>query len=85
MNLDHNKAHGPDIIPARLLKETAARSLCSLFNKSLRIGVVPDDWKLANVHVVSACLQTRRKSQGRKLPTNFSAISHLKNPRTLCI
>ncbi|CAB4028196.1 Hypothetical predicted protein [Paramuricea clavata] len=52
MNLDHNKAHGPDNIPARLLKETAAQiapSLCSLFNKSLRIGVVPDDWKLANV------------------------------------
>ncbi|CAB4037892.1 Hypothetical predicted protein [Paramuricea clavata] len=52
MNLDHNKAHGPDNIPARPLKETAAQiapSLCSLFNKSLRIGVVPDDWKLANV------------------------------------
>ncbi|CAB4030809.1 Hypothetical predicted protein [Paramuricea clavata] len=62
MNLDHNKAHGPDNILARLLKETSAQiapSLCSLFNKSLRIGVVPDDWKLANV---VPCLQTRRKS-----------------------
>ena len=52
MNLDHNKAHGQDNIPARLLKETAAQiapSLCSLLNKSLCIGVVPDDWKLANV------------------------------------
>ena len=52
MNLDINKAHGPDNIPARLLKEAAAQSapfLCSLFNTSLRIGVVPDDWKLANV------------------------------------
>jgi hypothetical protein len=46
MNLDHNKAHGSDNIPARLLKETAAQiapSLCSLFKKALRIGVVPDD------------------------------------------
>ena len=37
MNLDNNKAHGPDNIPARLLKETAvqiALSLCYLFNKS---------------------------------------------------
>ena len=51
-NLDNNKAHGPDGIPARLLTETAyqiAPSLCDLFNKSLRTGVVPQDWKLANV------------------------------------
>ncbi|CAB4039095.1 Hypothetical predicted protein, partial [Paramuricea clavata] len=39
MNLDHNKVHGPD-------NKIAPSSLC---NKSLRIDVVPDDWKLANV------------------------------------
>ena len=36
-NLDNNKAHGPDGVPARLLTETAyqiAPSLCALFNKS---------------------------------------------------
>ena len=51
-NLDNNKAHGPDGVPARLLTETAyqiAPSLCALFNKSLRCGNLPDDWKLANV------------------------------------
>ena len=51
-SLDTNKAHGPDEIPARLLTETAiqiAPSLCKLFNKSLSTGVVPRDWKLANV------------------------------------
>ena len=51
-NLDVNKAQGPDGIPARLLKETArqiAPSLTVLFNKSLRTGVLPRDWKLANV------------------------------------
>lgn len=50
--LDPSKALGPDGIPARLLKETAiqvAPSLCALFNKSLSLGIVPDDWKLANV------------------------------------
>ncbi|CAB4015058.1 Hypothetical predicted protein, partial [Paramuricea clavata] len=50
--LDNDKAHGPDGIPARLLTETASQiapSLYQLFNKSLRIGVVPFDWKLANV------------------------------------
>ena len=51
-NLNNNKAHGPDGIPARLLTETSSQiapSLCALFNKSLRCGVLPDDWKLANV------------------------------------
>ena len=50
--LDNNKAHGPDGIPARLLTETASQispSLCELFNKLLRTGMVPFDWKLANV------------------------------------
>ena len=51
-NLNNNKTHGPDGIPARLLIETSSQiapSLCSLFNKSLRCGVLPDDWKLANI------------------------------------
>ena len=52
MNLNNNKAQGPDNIPVRILKETAVQitpSLCALFNKSLRVGVLPNDWKLANV------------------------------------
>ena len=47
--LDNIKPHG---IPARLLVETASQispSLYELFNKSLRTGMVPFDWKLANV------------------------------------
>ena len=50
--LDVNKATGSDGIPARLLKETAdqmAPSLTLLFNKSLRLGIFPGDWKLANM------------------------------------
>jgi hypothetical protein len=52
MNLDSNKAQGPDNIPACLLKETAMQitpSLCALFNKSLRVSVLPSVWKLANM------------------------------------
>ena len=51
-SLDTNKATGSDEIPARLLKDTAsviAPSICKLFNKSLKQGKVPQDWKLANV------------------------------------
>jgi hypothetical protein len=52
-SLNTNKATGPDEIPARLLKNTAAKvapSLCRLLNISLQHGIiVPRDWKLANV------------------------------------
>ena len=47
-----NKAKGPNGIPGRLLKECAkeiSSSLAKLFNKSLRVGMVPKDWKLANI------------------------------------
>jgi hypothetical protein len=54
--LDVTKATGPDGIPAHLLKETAsviAPSICKLFNKSLTLGIVPNEWKWA-------CIQERR-------------------------
>ncbi len=51
-HLDPNKASGPDNIPIRLLKEcasTIAPSLTCLFNKSLKLGTLPSEWKLSNV------------------------------------
>ena len=51
-SLDPDKALGPDEIPGRILKVTANQitpSLTRLFNKSLQVGVVPNEWKLANV------------------------------------
>ena len=50
--LDVTKATGPDNVPARLLKETApviSVSVCTLFNKSLRQSVLPENWKIANI------------------------------------
>ena len=50
--LDINKETGSNGIPVRLLKETAdqiAPSLTMLLNKSLRLGIFPEDWKLANI------------------------------------
>ena len=46
------KATEPDKIPAKLLKETAsviAPSLCKIFNKSLQLGSLSSNWKLAIV------------------------------------
>ena len=52
MYLDASKGTGPDKIPARILKETEYEidsSLCELSNKSLRLGSLPMEWKLAHV------------------------------------
>ena len=52
MNLKTNKATGPDEIPAFILKEAAtqvAPALARLFQLSLNIGQVPNDWKEASV------------------------------------
>ena len=72
-NLDASKATGPDEIPARILKEIAheiAPSLCELFNKSLRLGSVSTDWKLANVVPVF-------KSDSKEHAENYRPISLL--------
>ena len=53
--LDVSKATGPDGISPRLLKYAARElsyPLALLFNKSLRLGVFPSSWKIANVITV---------------------------------
>ena len=65
------KASGPDMIPARLLKECAedlAPILAIIFNKSLQTGTVPEDWKTANVSAVF------KKGQ-RYDPANYRPVS----------
>jgi hypothetical protein len=52
MTLDPSKAIGPDGLPTKLLKlfaDQLAAPLCYLFNKSLSMGHVPAQWKLANI------------------------------------
>ena len=49
------KATGPDMIPARLLKECAEELspiLAIIYNKSIQTGKVPDYWQKANVSAV---------------------------------
>ena len=72
-SLDINEATGPDGIPAKLLKEIAsiiAPSLCKLFNKSLHLGAVPEEWKLANVVPVF-------KKEDKSKTENYRPISLL--------
>lgn len=66
-----NKSPGPDTISPRVLKEARnefAKPLTALFNKSLQLGVIPDDWKLANVTPIF-------KKGSKTLPSNYRPIS----------
>ena len=72
-NLNPNKATGPDGITTRILKETAeeiASLLSKLFNKPLRLGLLPNDWKLANIVPVY-------KKDGKKQVENYRSITLL--------
>ena len=72
-NLKPNTAPGPDDIPSKFLKTTAAElapSLTLLFQASLRQALIPDDWRHARV----APLYKSGKSD-RSKPANYRPIS----------
>ena len=65
------KACGPDGINTRILKETSdviAHILRVIFQLSLDTGIVPNDWKIANVVPVY-------KKGDRAKPSNYRPIS----------
>ena len=69
--MDPNKANGPDNIPGKFLKTCAsdmADIYSVLFQASLDQGVVPADWKNANVVPLF-------KKGDRSLPENYRPIS----------
>ena len=52
LSIDPRKSGGPDGVPSRILKEGAIQItpvLTYLFNRTLEDGVIPSEWKLANV------------------------------------
>ena len=65
--LDTTKSSGDDNISARMLKETALSItpvVTELFNISLKLGEIPDKWKIARVAPIS-------KSQSKPDPKNY--------------
>ena len=67
LNLKASKATGPDKLPSRLLKELAyqiASALTLLFRASINQGVVPSDWRMANVVPIF-------KKGSRSSPSNY--------------
>ena len=74
-NLDITKANGPDDISARMLKETALSItstpiMTHLFNISITLGELPDEWKMARVSHIP-------KSANHSDPGNYRPISLL--------
>jgi hypothetical protein len=69
--LKPNKAQGPDMVHMCILKEFSAEfapGLTRLFEKSLRVGIVPNDWKAANVVPL-------HKSGSKKLAVNYRPVN----------
>ena len=71
LSLDPTKAPGPDSLSPRVLKEIAvelAPALTLLYQTSLNTGIVPSDWRTANVSPVF-------KKGERYKPENYRPIS----------
>ena len=71
--LDVSKSNGHDDISARMLKETALSMtsiVTQLFNISIKLGELPDEWKVARVSPIP-------KSGKSSDPTNYRPISLL--------
>ena len=69
--IDETKSRGADNIHPKLVKETAmqiAKPLTTLFQKSMDMGIVPTDWKLANVTPI-------HKKGPKHLSSNYRPIS----------
>ena len=70
-NLDVSKANGPDMIPNHVLKLTAeqiAPALQFIFKQSYDQGVLPEDWRKANIASVY-------KKGSKSDPANYRPIS----------
>ena len=71
LELKVNKASGPDLIPAPILKLAASplsHCLTIIFQASLSTGTVPEDWKQANITPVF-------KKGERFKATNYRPVS----------
>ena len=68
--LNIHKSPGPDLISPHILKECAlelSTSLCVLFNKSFSTGMLPADWKIANITPIHKKGNKHKKENYRQI------------------
>ena len=68
--LNAHKFPGPDLILPRILKECAhelSTPLCAFFNKSFSTGLLPADWKMANITPIHKKGHKHKKENYRQL------------------
>ncbi|CAM4637825.1 unnamed protein product [Caretta caretta] len=73
--LDEHKSMGPNALHPRVLKELAdviAEPLAIIFENSWRSGVVPDDWKKANV--VPIFKKGKTEDPGNYRPVSLASV-----------
>ena len=74
--LNPNKAQGPDKIPSQILRELShelAEPYAILYNKSLKMGQIPRDWKEAEVTAIFK--KGTRTDPGNYRPVSLTCIS----------
>ena len=75
MNLRKGSAPGPDHITPTLLQETSdaiVRPLAIIFAKSLAEGIVPDDWRCANITPIFK--KGSKSSAGNYRPVSLTSV-----------
>ena len=68
--LNAHKSPGPDLISPRILKECAyelSTPLCAFFNKSFSTGLLPTDWKMANITPIYKKGHKQKKENYRQI------------------
>ncbi|KAG6935017.1 hypothetical protein G0U57_015760, partial [Chelydra serpentina] len=73
--LNESKSGGPDNLHPRILKELAheiASPLAKIFNESLNSGVVPFDWRIANI--VPIFKKGKKSDPGNYRPVSLTSV-----------
>ena len=76
LNLNANKAAGPDELHGKLLKNTAKESaplLQAIFRCSIQSGVIPEAWKKATISPVY--MKSNRSDPANYRPVSLTCIS----------